>query len=124
MREIECPAIYKHFKHTEEGAFNNYLYVTIGVSYPIEKSESTINTENVCNMKCRHTESEEYINCFTYKNSLHHLKDDCSDILVVYKSLYDNNGTYARPIEMFTSEVDREKYPNIVQKYRFELYNK
>ena len=40
--------------------------------------------------------------------------------MVVYRALYGERGTWVRPKEMFFSEVDREKYPDVMQTYRFE----
>ena len=40
---------------------------------------------------------------------------------VIYRALYDDNKLWIRPLSDFISEVDKEKYPNVEQEYRFEL---
>lgn len=46
---------------------------------------------------------------------------ETQDKYVVYRKLYDDGSLWIRPIDMFLSEVDHSKYPDVKQKYRFEL---
>ena len=49
------------------------------------------------------------------------LDSETLEEMVVYRQLYGERRLFVRNKEMFLSLVDKEKYPNITQKYRFEL---
>lgn len=111
-------SIYRHFK--------GKYYASIDISTSID--ENVLNSVlkfseamNFNSFKVQHTETKNtsmVVEVFGrwYHSSLFNRED-----LVLYKSLYDNEMTYARPKEMFLSPVDKEKYSKSHQEFRFEL---
>lgn len=60
-----------------------------------------------------------------FKNNYYILEDvaensETGEMYAVYRQLYGDNKLYIRPLDMFLSKVDKEKYPNVKQEYRFE----
>ena len=67
--------------------------------------------------KYRHFKGKEYEVIAIGKHS------ETLEEMVVYKALYGNNDVWIRPLEMFTTKLDKNKYPDIDQEYRFKEIN-
>ena len=49
------------------------------------------------------------------------LNNEDERVYVIYRALYGDGQLFVRPLEDFTARVDRTKYPNATQEYKFEL---
>lgn len=114
-RKLIVPGIYRHFK--------NKYYATMGIIKPVEGEiiHELIGKPNVIMFEAEHTETGDIILIVRHKKIFYVSNKYVEDTVVLYKSLYDGHIPYIRPLTMFASEVDHTKYPNVKQKYRFEL---
>ena len=65
--------------------------------------------------KVRHFKGKEYL----VEDIAYHTEDE--EYVVVYRALYGDCKLYVRPLSMFVSKVDKNKYPDATQEYRMEL---
>lgn len=85
----------------------------------MEQTERTIQPGDIFKHFKRELQKGDNANyLYEILNFAHHSETD--ETLVVYRALYAPYKICARPYEMFMSEVDHNKYPEIKQKYRFE----
>lgn len=128
-RKVKCPCVYKHFK-------GDY-YATMGVSVPrspgdiarrcegaVPGSVTTLETL-VRIFKSDYVGEQwmvERIKHYYADGEWCHVSDLCPDRLVLYKALYDASGVYSREENMFLSKIDRDKYPEEMQDFRFIEY--
>ena len=70
--------------------------------------------ENMVGRRYNHFKGRTYI----VNDIAVHTESD--EIMVIYKCFVDPFVTWCRPLSMFTSDVDRKKYPHVKQKKRFE----
>lgn len=119
-RKIKTNTVYKHFLYGDKYATMEFF------SKPITFDElKEAKHDIVDRLSVKHTETGGIIFIYSIWGNYSHLKEDEEEDLVLYKDLFSDNkhnetSILARPLSIFASLTDKEKYPNSKQKYRFE----
>lgn len=118
---ITIPGIYRHFKLNKNG--EDMIYAVSNVSAPVSDDDTfqeIFESPDTEFLIFHHTELEEDIAILRHKDKYYHHNSVDEDKLVIYTALYGDRQTYVRPLTMFLSRVDKEKYPNATHKFRLE----
>ena len=67
-------------------------------------------------------EENKIKNKYLYKIIAFGTHSETKEKMVIYQSLYGKFDIWVRPYEIFMEEVDKDKYPDSKQKYRFEKF--
>ncbi len=94
LSTVIYPIVLSIFKNPNNGKCFDRPLPEVGQKYRHFKIGKIVTVVGIS----RHTETEEVSVVYNYEGQI-----------------------WNRPLEMFMSEVDRRKYPNVSQKYRFEL---
>ena len=94
FENCDLPYCSQYFKNPNNGKCFDRPLPEVGQKYRHFKIGKIVTVVGIS----RHTETEEVSVVYNYEGQI-----------------------WNRPLEMFMSEVDRRKYPNVSQKYRFEL---
>lgn len=114
------PALYKHFK--------GEVYCTKFISRPAPTTRLYLQFDKINfdeSIWARHTETNKVIKIFKLNGVYYHQTELDNQPLVIYNCVnnMEKSEVYARPIHMFLSKVDKIKYPDCEQEYRFEQFN-
>ena len=121
---IKTPCIARHFKHELTNDYPVFFYVVIGIAEVNDLRNTDVELiDSYLWAKDANSITHDYpiykINGQFYINAYNN--ELIGTHYVIYKALY-NNETYIREFNEFMLPVDKEKYPNIKQYWRFELY--
>ena len=128
-RQVCVPGVYSHFKHTEKGGWNNYIYVTLAdtkliTDRRLDNFISFWHYDYKVLMKVIETETKNELALIEIDGKVY-LIDCLNDVnktvdYIVYRSLYDNK-VYARQKDMFLSLIPEGRYSECNETYRFAL---
>ena len=128
-QEFVPHSVYRHFK--------GKYYASIDRSAPMDAEElealikAELDNEGNYSMTIQHTEEKKVIDgkeiarhttAYHIDGKWYHGSFFDNKELSLYKSLYDNEITYARPMDMFLSPVEKDKHPDATQDFRFEIF--